>query len=199
MKYKYSKEKAKSILKKYELGGSIMPDLAGHMGGQFNTGKPTLLSGFSGTHYDGLVGETGALSSGELFAQGGMIQHGLEVGDEIMGYVDDLVFVKKNNQNFVININNGKRITQDRFDKMNYKEQSKFGLGIKAIELERFLNYVNDFYGKKGIFAHQLNGGFTKMQLKKAIATYIDSLDEDTTWGGGDTIDRERVREILEM
>jgi hypothetical protein len=42
MKYKYSKEKAKSILKKYELGGSIMPDLAGHMGGKFNTGKPTL-------------------------------------------------------------------------------------------------------------------------------------------------------------
>jgi hypothetical protein len=33
------------------------------------------LSGVSGTHYTGLVGETGALSSGEMFARGGSTDH----------------------------------------------------------------------------------------------------------------------------
>ena len=126
MKFKYSKTKAKQILKKYELGGSIMPDLAGHMGGQFNTGKPTLLSGFSGTHYDGLVGETGALSSGELFAKGGALEHGLQIGDEIQGIMNNVVFVEKNDRNFVVNLNKGQRISQEQFDKMSYKEQQNF-------------------------------------------------------------------------
>lgn len=57
----------------YELGGATMQyDLAGHTSGGtagLNSNMP--LSGVSGTHYTGLVGETGALSSGEMFARGG--------------------------------------------------------------------------------------------------------------------------------
>ena len=59
----------------YELGGAFMQtDLAGNTGG--GTGglnAKMALSGVSGTHYTGLVGETGALSSGEMFAGGGAL------------------------------------------------------------------------------------------------------------------------------
>lgn len=56
-----------------ELGGQVFQDLAGHNGGHFGAGNHGLLDGFSGTHYDGLVGETGAMSSGELFMDGGSV------------------------------------------------------------------------------------------------------------------------------
>ena len=49
-------------------------DLAGHTGGGdagLNAGMP--LDGFSNTSYTGLVGETGAMSSGEMFAKGGSV------------------------------------------------------------------------------------------------------------------------------
>ena len=56
----------------YELGGAfMMTDLAGHTGGSDGLGNQMPLSGTSGTHYTGLVGETGAMSSGELFENGG--------------------------------------------------------------------------------------------------------------------------------
>lgn len=58
----------------YEIGGN----LAGHLGGGVQI-RPTMLDGTSGTHYTGLVGETGALSSGEMFARGG------GVGDNVLG------------------------------------------------------------------------------------------------------------------
>ena len=56
---------------KFELGGNIQTDLAGHSGGSLGTGDLSLLDGFSNTHNTGQVGETGAMSSGEMFANGG--------------------------------------------------------------------------------------------------------------------------------
>ena len=60
--------------KRFELGGVMATDLAGHTGGGdagLNAGMP--LNGFSNTAYTGLVGETGAMSSGEMFMAGGSI------------------------------------------------------------------------------------------------------------------------------
>jgi hypothetical protein len=61
----------------YELGGAFMEtDLAGNTGGGtggLNADMP--LSGVSGTKYTDLVGETGALSSAEMFARGGSTDH----------------------------------------------------------------------------------------------------------------------------
>ena len=65
--------------KRFELGGVMVTDLAGHTGGGdagLNAGMP--LSGVSGTHYTGLVGETGAMSSGEMFMNGGGLPSGAE-------------------------------------------------------------------------------------------------------------------------
>jgi len=59
--------------KRFELGGNVVTDLAGHTGGSLGTGDPSMLDGFSNTAYTGLVGETGAMSSGEMFAKGGSV------------------------------------------------------------------------------------------------------------------------------
>jgi antirestriction protein len=58
----------------FELGGVMATDLAGYTGGGdagLNAGMP--LDGFSNTSYTGLVGETGAMSSGEMFMAGGSV------------------------------------------------------------------------------------------------------------------------------
>jgi len=69
----YDEEKLLDYQKgKFELGGMMVTDLAGHTGGGtggLNANMP--LSGVSGTSYSGLVGETGAMSSGEMFMNGG--------------------------------------------------------------------------------------------------------------------------------
>jgi antirestriction protein len=65
--------------RRFELGGTMVTDLAGNTGGgdaELNAGMP--LDGFSNTSYTGLVAETGAMSSGEMFVNGG----GLPTGSE---------------------------------------------------------------------------------------------------------------------
>jgi len=62
----------------FELGGSVVTDLAGHTGGSLGTGNKGMLDGFSNTAYTGLVGETGAMSSGEMFMNGGGLPDGAE-------------------------------------------------------------------------------------------------------------------------
>lgn len=64
----------------FELGGAfVMTDLAGHTGGSDGLGSSSALNGFSGTYYTNLVGETGAMSSGEMFASGGSLGKALYV------------------------------------------------------------------------------------------------------------------------
>jgi len=65
--------------KKFELGGSVVTDLAGHTGGTLGTGNQGMLDGFSNTAYSGLVGETGAMSSGEMFMNGGKIDKNFDL------------------------------------------------------------------------------------------------------------------------
>jgi antirestriction protein len=63
----------------FELGGTVLMDLAGHTSGGtggLNAGMP--LDGFDNTSYSGLVGETGAMSSGEMFMNGGGLPSGAE-------------------------------------------------------------------------------------------------------------------------
>jgi hypothetical protein len=63
----------------FELGGTVVMDLAGHTQagtGGLDAGMP--LDGVTGTNYTGLVGETGAMSSGEMFMNGGGLPSGAE-------------------------------------------------------------------------------------------------------------------------
>lgn len=60
-----------------------------------------------------------------------------------------------------------------------------------------FVNYVLDFYGKGGIYEFDCSNS----TVTKACLEYRDLCDYPFTnceWGGGDSIDRERVRAMLE-
>jgi hypothetical protein len=69
---------------------------------------------------------------------------------------------------------------------------------ISKKEKDEFLEYIDGFYGKKGIYADDLKGGFSKVELRKAMNTYLKELGSAPTWGYGDSVDRERVRQILQ-
>ena len=66
--------------------------------------------------------------------------------------------------------------------------------------MTHFVDYVYSFYGPGGIYDRNA----TKDQIITAFQIYVDRMfdaqKKDTNyynWGGGDTLDRERVRDIL--
>ena len=61
---------------------------------------------------------------------------------------------------------------------------------VYSSEINRFVDYVHDFYEENG---------FTKAEVKKAVDKYLAQLEFEQTWGGGDSVDRERVYEYLEL
>ena len=61
--------------------------------------------------------------------------------------------------------------------------------------LSDFLAYVDSFYNEKnGIYPIK---GLTNSMIIKATQKYINSQSENYTWGDGDSLDRERVRDII--
>ena len=62
---------------------------------------------------------------------------------------------------------------------------------------QEFIDYVLSFYGDGGLYPQ----GRTKEQVAYATTLYLDAIahyDSDTyTWGDGDSLDRERVRDIM--
>ena len=72
--------------------------------------------------------------------------------------------------------------------------------GIDNVEkvtniLVDFITYVDDFYNaKSGIYPIK---GMTDKMVLNAVQKYITSQTKDYTWGGGDSVDRERVRDII--
>ena len=71
----------------------------------------------------------------------------------------------------------------------------------------QFINYVLDFYGKCGIYPLAdpviANKFVERDDVLKAFKKYKSLLENARllrttyTWGGGDSLDRERVRDIL--
>jgi len=64
-------------------------------------------------------------------------------------------------------------------------------------KLVEFKNYILSFYDYDGIYPIE---GLTEGKVEKAIMTYLEvcsNLATHQTWGDGDSIDRERVRDIL--
>ena len=65
-----------------------------------------------------------------------------------------------------------------------------------------FIDYVLSFYGDGGLYPQ----GRTKEQVAYATTLYLDAcsyyeanpdLEFGMTWGNGDSLDRERVRDIM--
>ena len=70
---------------------------------------------------------------------------------------------------------------------------------IPMSEIKDFKKYVKEFYGKGEIYQEFFpKSGATNVEIDKAVNMYVDyaSTKEDQ-WGGGDSFDREIVRDIM--
>lgn len=66
---------------------------------------------------------------------------------------------------------------------------------IDTNEILDFVEYVFSFYNPvSGLYSIK---SATVEEITKAIKIYVDSLNDEITWGGGDSVDRERVRDII--
>ena len=80
------------------------------------------------------------------------------------------------------------------------KKMHAMMFGVDNVEkitniLVDFLAYVDSFYNEKnGIYPIK---GLTNDMIISATQKYITSQTKDYTWGGGDSVDRERVRDII--
>jgi len=70
-------------------------------------------------------------------------------------------------------------------------------------QISDFVDYVDSFYGTNDpLYPLYLNGvELTKEDIRHATIVYLDRCNNDDfqncTWGDGDSLDRERVRDIL--
>ena len=76
-------------------------------------------------------------------------------------------------------------------------------------EIREFIDYVTSFYGVETFHTHNGQGnkpvypmGASQKDIIQAIGDYLKALHYNThndrfTWGGGDSLDRERVRDFL--
>jgi hypothetical protein len=62
-------------------------------------------------------------------------------------------------------------------------------------EVVDFIAYVESFYGNVPNAIYPI--GASPKMIIAATSKYINSLNDKVTWGGGDSLDRERVRDIL--
>ena len=70
-----------------------------------------------------------------------------------------------------------------------------------------FIDYVDSFYGTNDplypMMSQETKQPLTKFDIKRATKNYIERIEKGDleyvhyTWGGGDSLDRERVRDIL--
>ena len=71
--------------------------------------------------------------------------------------------------------------------------------------LEQFDNYVDSFYRQNDplypMMSRETKQPLTQMDIHRATANYLamwlDEANKLCTWGDGDSLDRERVRDIL--
>lgn len=54
------------------------------------------------------------------FAKGGIVEHGLKKGDKVVDSFENIVIVENNNEKFFINLNLGKRYSNEQWMKMDY-------------------------------------------------------------------------------
>ena len=73
------------------------------------------------------------------------------------------------------------------------------------IAIQEFVDYVDSFYGTNDplypMMSRETKQPLTKFDIERASMNYLvkclDETKELYTWGDGDSLDRERVRDIL--
>ena len=72
-------------------------------------------------------------------------------------------------------------------------------------DIQEFVDYVDSFYGQNDplypMMSRETKQPLTKMDIHRATANYLamclDETNKFCEWGDGDSLDRERVRDIL--
>jgi DNA repair protein RadC len=67
----------------------------------------------------------GYMADGGMMAKGGMVQHGLIEGDKIISHFDNVVVVENDGKTFLVNLNVGKRWSENKWYSMNHGASSK--------------------------------------------------------------------------
>ena len=71
--------------------------------------------------------------------------------------------------------------------------------------IQQFVDYVDSFYGTNDplypMMSQETKQPLTKFDIERATQNYLqmclDKTNDFYTWGDGDSLDRERVRDIL--
>ncbi len=66
---------------------------------------------------------------------------------------------------------------------------------VAVSEVVDFITDVESFYGNVPDAVYPI--GASPKMIIAATSKYLKSLNDKMTWGGGDSLDRERVRDIL--
>ena len=63
--------------------------------------------------------------------------------------------------------------------------------------MKEFIDYVMSFYGPDGVYGKEYK--MRRMEVNNAIKVYFKRIEEYEwlEWGNGDSLDRERVRDIV--
>jgi len=99
------------------------------------------------------------LEYGGYMAKGGVIEHGLKVGDKITSSFDNIVVVENGSKTFVVNLNVGKRWSEKQWMLLNHGDTSK-----------------NSKMSDGGMMA---KGGITSTKAKQIFAEYEENEDNN--------------------
>ena len=78
-------------------------------------------------------------------------------------------------------------------------------IGQEIDPIDEFVDYVDSFYGTNDplypLMSQETKQPLSKMDIRRATKNYLTMCDDENetlcTWGDGDSLDRERVRDIL--
>ena len=75
---------------------------------------------------------------------------------------------------------------------------SIYNKGFKMTNFKEFLDYCESFYSPSHPDVLYPIDGLTREELALATLNYLDlCASTDITWGDGDSLDRERVRQLV--
>lgn len=121
--------------------------------------------------------------------------YGINLIDEDSGEVIDVEWfnTEEKRENAI------KKYNLVEYDYPNEDGEMARGGKIPSSEVAEFKNYVKDYYGEGGIFSEFFPPvGVSSKEVNLAVNQYIDYCKtKDDQWGGGDTFDREIVRDIM--
>ena len=85
-------------------------------------------------------------------------------------------------------------VTEASFPKRSFTDFVKNATAEDKNQFKRFTKYMNDFYGKKGVYPDKKGRDLSHADVMSAV-DYL--IKKGHKWGGGDSLDREVARDYL--